>query len=217
MSLMAASLAMQWPVPLIHQRIDDRTPAAIVRENSMVVLLIHIASPSYSELSFFSPPVAHCDTGVQSTRPSRAVVSFTVLVALFYTRVVAAGTTLYGCPFQRSTGILETTRKPGNCWRLCPAKCHFTHIRQLEDLQREFVSAFHRINDIMRSMLSREISPSRMLSGIHSTSTKVGHQIIILLLRIDRGFGNAERISFQGFRRFRRAVLSPTATEGVCC
>ena len=51
------------------------------------------------------------------------------------------------------------------------------------------------------------------MSGIHSTATKVGHQTIILLLRIDWVFGNAKQRLVQDIRRFRRAALLPVTFE----
>jgi hypothetical protein len=55
------------------------------------------------------PPRHGCAVNAPLTR---AVISFTVLVVLCYTRVVTAGTTPYECPFQKSTDISETMRRP---------------------------------------------------------------------------------------------------------
>jgi hypothetical protein len=52
--------------------------------------------------------------------------------------------------------------------------------------------------------------PSRVRSGIRNMATKVGHQTIILLLRIDRVVGNTKQRLTQGFRH---AGLLPTTLQ----
>jgi len=81
------------------------------------------------------------------------------------------------------------------------------------DARQGFVSASHTVYDAVRYPSSWEVSPSRIVCGIHSMSTKVGHQTIILLLQIDRTFGNAKHRLVQEIRRLRRAVLLPLITE----
>ena len=61
--------------------------------------------------------------------------------------------------------------------------------------------------------LSLEILISWITSGIHSAATKVGHQTIILLLRVDRALGNAKHRLVQRVRRFRCQGLLPTTVE----
>jgi hypothetical protein len=78
------------------------------------------------------------------------------------------------------------------------------------DTQQGVVSASRRIYEIARHPLSWEISLSRVGSGIHSATTKVGHETIILLLRTDRAFRNAKLRLVQGFRC---AVLLPTTIQ----
>jgi hypothetical protein len=52
--------------------------------------------------------------------------------------------------------------------------------------------------------------PPRVRSGIRRVATKVGHQTLILLLRVDRAIGNVKRRLAQGFRRTQ---LLPTTSE----
>ena len=80
------------------------------------------------------------------------------------------------------------------------------------DARQGFVSASHFVYNTMRHPLSWEISPSLIVSCIHNMSTKVGHQTIILLLQIDRAFGNAKQRLAQEIRRFGRTVLLPLTT-----
>jgi hypothetical protein len=55
--------------------------------------------------------------------------------------------------------------------------------------------------------------PPPISSGIRSTVTRVGHQIIILLLRADRAVGNAKQRLVGGFQGFRCAQLFPITIE----
>ena len=84
----------------------------------------------------------------------------------------------------------------------------------IDTLQGLVLSSQH-LHDIARYPLSWEISPCHIMSGIHSTATKVGHQTIILLLRIDRGFRNVKQRLVQPIRRFRRTSLLPVTFEDV--
>jgi len=176
-----------------------------------------------------------------NTSVAGVVISFTVLGILFYVGIVVAGTSSYECPFQTPASIglrhlrdSGTTRKllarltPSNVISLVYATRRSTRrlVARLSlpnvilltyatwmDARQGVVSASHFVCDTMRHPLSWEISLSRIASRIHSISTKVGHQTIILLLRIDRAFGNAKQRMAQEIRRFRRTVLLPLATE----
>jgi hypothetical protein len=165
----------------------------------------------------------------------RVVTSFTVLGVLFYIAVVAAGTSSYECPFQTPVSIglrylrdSETTRKL--LASLSPLKIILLVYTTWKNTGRGVVSAFHHIStiwretqqsvvsasrhvcEIARSPPSWEISLSRIRLGIHSTATTVGHQTIILLLKIDRAVGNAKQRLAQGFKS---AGLLPTTIQDV--
>jgi hypothetical protein len=140
-----------------------------------------------------------------NTSVARVVISFTVLGVVFYIGIVAAGTSSYECPFQTpaSTGLRrlrhsETTQRLLASLSL-PKVISFIHTTWKKTRQ-----ALHRVYDTTRSPPSWEISLSR-----------IGHQTIILLLRIDRAFGNAKQRLVQGIRRFSRTLLLPIATEGA--
>jgi hypothetical protein len=171
-----------------------------------------------------------------NTSVARVIISFTVFGIIFYIGIVAAGTSSYECPFQTPASIglrhlrdSEITRKllaslsPLKVISLIYAAWKNTsqgvistsHLMYAtwRSTRQELVSAYHRINDITESVLSLEISLSRILSGIHGMATKVGHQTIILLLRIDRAFGNGKQRLVQGIRNFR--PLLPIAVEGA--
>jgi hypothetical protein len=57
--------------------------------------------------------------------------------------------------------------------------------------------------------------PPRIRSGLRRAAMKVGHQTIILLLRVDRAVGNVKQRLVQGFQEFRRTQLLPTTVEDV--
>jgi hypothetical protein len=144
-----------------------------------------------------------------NTSVARVIISFTVFGILFYIGIVAAGTSSYECPFQTPASIglrylrdNKTTRKLLANLSL-PKVISFIHTTW-KSIRR----ALRRVYDITRSPLSWEISPSRIGSGIRSTATKVGHQTIILLLRVDQVFRNAKQRLVQGFKR---TGLLPTA------
>ena len=134
----------------------------------------------------------------------------------FYTRIVAAGTASYECPFQIQTSIglrnlrdSETTRKP------LEGLPRSRSSRSRAPLRGPPAGALFSIPPRQRrhtipAILGDPIP--HILSGIHGTSAKVEYQII---LRIARDFENAGQRSVQGIRRFRHAVLLPTATEDV--
>ena len=51
------------------------------------------------------------------------------------------------------------------------------------------------------------------MSGTHNTARNIGHWAIILLLKMERKFGNAKQGMAQGVRRFMRVGLLPTSTR----
>jgi len=83
------------------------------------------------------------------------------------------------------------------------------------DIRQGVVSASHFAYDTIRHPSSWGVSPSLIVSCIHSMSTKVGHKTIILLLHIDRTFGNAKQRLAQDIRRFGRAILLPLTTKDL--
>jgi hypothetical protein len=153
-----------------------------------------------------------------NTSVARVIISFTVFGILFYLGIVAAGTSSYECPFQTpaSTALRhlrdsETIRKV--LMSLSPLKAISLTYTTWKNTWQGLISASRRIYDVTRSPPSWEFSMPRIRSGIRSTTKKVGDQSLILLLRIDRAFGNAKHRLFQWIRRFRRAVLLPVTTE----
>jgi len=171
---------------------------------------------------------------------ARLVISFTVLGFIFYIGIMIAGISSYECPFQtpastalRYLGDSEKARRllanvsPLNVisftWRNTPkflARLSLPSVASLVyatwmDTRQGLVSASHHAYDVIRRPLSWEFSLAHILSGIHHTATMVGHQTIILLLRIDRAFGNTKYRVVQGIRKFRRTGLLPTSTRDV--
>ena len=168
-----------------------------------------------------------------NTSVARVVISLTVLGLLFYIGIVAAGTSSYECPFQTpvSTG-LRYAIESGIVRRLFPSFIHAARKNTREflrglslpsaisliyatwmDTRQEFVSAPRHFFNILQNQLRRGTSPSRIVSGIRSTARQVGYRTIILLLRIDRAFGNAKQRVVQTIRRFRHPNLLPTTIE----
>ena len=146
-----------------------------------------------------------------NTSVARVIISFAVLAMLFFIRIVVAGTWSYECPFQTpaSTG-LRYLRDSGTARRLLaslspPSVLSSVYVTRLRkylailtlpnatsliyatwmDVRRGLISAFHPVHDITRHPLNWKISLPRTTSSIRSTATKIGHQTIILLLRID--------------------------------
>jgi len=176
-----------------------------------------------------------------NTSVAGIVISFTVLGIVFSIGIVVAGTSSYECPFQtpasiglrhlRDSGMtrnLLTSLSPSNIislvhvtrrnTRRLVARLSLPNVVSLMyvtwmDARRGIVSTSHFVYETMRHPLSWEVSPSRIVSCIRSMSTMVGHHIIILLLRIDRAFGNGKQRLAQEFRRFGRAVRLPLTTE----
>jgi len=125
---------------------------------------------------------------------ARVVISFTVFGFLFYVGVVVAGTSSYECPFQTPVSIA---------------------LRYLwgSETARKWLSSLSPLNVISRRLLYWKFSVSSILSGIRRMvrNINIGHQIIILLLQIDRAFGNAKQRMGQGIRGFGRTGLLPIA------
>ena len=153
-----------------------------------------------------------------NTSVAGVVISFTVLGLLFFIGIVVAGTSSHECPFQTPASVALRDLKESATTRkllatLSPPKVISAIYTAWMNTWEGFISASHRIHEITRYPLSWEISLSRITSGVRSSATKVGHQTIILLLRIDRAFMNAKQKLVQGIRRFRRAVLLPITVE----
>jgi len=176
-----------------------------------------------------------------NTSVARVIIFFTVVGILFYIGIVIAGSSSYECPFQtpasiclrhlRGSGTVQkllTGLSPSNVISLIYATRRITRrlVARLSlpnvvslmyatwvDSRRGFFSTSHNVFDVMRYPLSWDIPLSRIVSSIHSTSTKVGHQIIILLLRIDRVFWNAKQRIAQEIRRSRYTVPLPVTIE----
>ena len=169
---------------------------------------------------------------------ARLVISFTFLGLLFYIEIFIAGISSYECPFQTPISMVlrqirdsETTWRllanvsPGNIIsltrrnapkfleRLSPHSVASLVYATWVDARQRFFSTSHRAYDTIRHPLSCDFSLSHIPSYLHHTATKFGHQTIILLLRIDRAFGNAKHRVVQRIRRFRRAGLLPTSTR----
>jgi hypothetical protein len=145
-----------------------------------------------------------------NTSVARVVISFTVLGVLFYLGIVAAGTSSYECPFQTPASIgLRNLRDSRTTRKLFTSLSPPNLISLIHTTWKKARQVLRHVYDTMHPPSSWEISPSCIGSGIHSTATKVGHQIIILLLRIDRAFRDAKQRLIQGIRRFRRTHLLP--------
>jgi len=153
-----------------------------------------------------------------NTSVARVVISFTALGLIFYIGIVAAGASSYECPFQtpaseglrylRDSGVtrkLLARMSPSNAISLI----HATWV----STRQGFISAPHHVHGTTRYPPSWDISPSRIVSGIRSTATGVGHRMIILLPRIDRAFGNVKQRLVQRIRSFRHTRLLPTTIE----
>ena len=150
-----------------------------------------------------------------NTSVARVVISFTAIGLLFYIGIVAAGMSSYECPFQTpASGSLRYLRDSGVTRKLLATISPSNVISLISstwmNTRQGLVSVFHHVYGITRHSLSQEISPSRIVSGIHSTATRFGHGTIILLLRIDRAFRDAKQMLVQRFRSFGYANLLPT-------
>ena len=137
-----------------------------------------------------------------NTSVARVVISFTALGVLFYIGIVAAGTSSYECPFQTPASEgLRNLRDSGATRKLLamvfPSKVISLVSTIWASIRQGAILASYRVRGIT--------------SRIRSAATMVGHQTILLLLRIDRALGNAKQRLAQRIRRFRRAELLPTA------
>ena len=150
-----------------------------------------------------------------NTSVARVVISFTVLGVIFYLGIVIAGTSSYECPFQTpvSTALRalrgnRTTRK--FLVSLSPPRViSFVYVAW-NGAQQRITSRYHRIHGAVVNPRPWEIS----LSSISGIATNVGDRVIILLLHVDRAFGNAKYRIVQGVRRCKHVMLLPI-THGV--
>ena len=153
-----------------------------------------------------------------NTSVACVVISFTVLGLLFYIGIVVAGTWSYECPFQTPASVtLRCLRDSGTTQKLMASLSPLSVVSAIHatwmNTRYGVVLASNRVRDITRYPLTWEISLPRIVSGIHSMATKVGHQMVILFLRIDRAFVDAKHRLVQRIRMFRRAGLFPTTVE----
>jgi len=176
-----------------------------------------------------------------NTSVASVIISFTILGMLFYIGIVVAGTSSYECPFQTPASIgLRCLRDSGMAQKLLaglspPSVISLVYATRRNtrrllvrlslpnvvslmyttwmDARQGLVSASHFVYNTMRYQFSREVLLSRIMSGIHSMSTKIGHQTIILLLRIDQTLGNMKQRLVQETRRFKHAALLPLTTK----
>ena len=176
-----------------------------------------------------------------NTSVARVVISLTILGFLFYLAIVVAGASSYECPFQTPASMTlrhlrdsEAVRKwlstlsPLNVISLIYTACRNTPklLASLSlpnaasliyatwmDIRQGFILTSHHAHDIVRRPLSWEFSVSGILSGVPRTATKIGHQVIILLLRIDRAFGNAKQRLGQEIQRLKPAGLLPISAR----
>jgi hypothetical protein len=151
---------------------------------------------------------------------ARVIISFTVLGFLFYIGIVVAGTSSYECPFQTPASIAlrdirdsETTQKL--LASMSPLKVISFVCITLKKVREGLVSGPCRVYSIVQSRPSWKTSLSGILPGIHHTGRKVGHQVIILLLQLDRAIGNAKQRLVQVVRMFGRAALLPVVAKGI--
>jgi len=104
-----------------------------------------------------------------NTSVARVVISFTVLGVLFYTGIVAAGTSSYECPFQTPTSI--TLRRLGKS----------------KTARKLLLAPFL----LVRAILSGEVSLSEIIPVIQNAAREVKNRTSRLLRRIGRAFGDA--------------------------
>jgi len=153
---------------------------------------------------------------------ARVIVSFTAIGFIFYIGIVVAGTSSYECPFQTPASIALRHLRDSKAVRkwlssLFPTSAIPPICTARRNTQQGFIPTLCHVYDIIRSPLSWEASLSDIPSGIRSMVRKVGHQAIILLLQLDRAFGNAKHGLVQETRRFiqfSRAALLPFTVTG---
>ena len=141
---------------------------------------------------------------------ARVVISFTVLGVIFYLGIVIAGTSSYECPFQTpASTTLRALRGKRLLANLSPPRViSFVYITW-RDGRQWLTSRYCRIRN--STVHPRPLGIS--LSNISDIATNIGHQTVILLLRVDRGFGNFKRRLAQGVRRCKRTMLLSIAHE----
>jgi len=178
-----------------------------------------------------------------NTSVARVIISSTVLGFLFYLVIMVAGTSSYECPFQTPASMALRDLRDNKTVRKWLSSLSLLNIISLiytarkntpklmarvslpnpasliyatwMDAQQGIILASHRARDIVRRPLSWKFSVSGILSGIRRTATKIGHQVIILLLQMDRALGNANQRLGQEIRGFGRVGLLPTSTGDV--
>ena len=149
-----------------------------------------------------------------NTSVARVVISFTIIGILFYIGIVVAGTSSYSCPFQTPASMTlqylrdsKTTQKMLASLSL-PNVISFIHATWV-NTKEGLALVFHCVCDTTYPW-SWEISLSSIISGITTTTTRVGYQSISILLWIGLGFWNVKQRLVQRFQRFRHAILLPT-------
>jgi hypothetical protein len=147
---------------------------------------------------------------------ARVVISFTVLGVIFYLGIVIAGTSSYECPFQTpASTTLRALRRDKATQRLLASVSPLSVISFVYIAWRNgrqgFPSRYRRIRDAVTDPQSWGI----FLSTISGIATNFRHQTIILLLRVDQGFGNAKQGLVQWIRRCKHIILLPIAHEGA--
>jgi hypothetical protein len=145
-----------------------------------------------------------------NTSVARVVISFTVLGVIFYLGIVIAGTSSYECPFQTpASTTLRALRGKKTTRRLLASLSPPSVISSVyiawRGVRQGSASRYRHICDTVMDPQSWGISPAT-ISGI---ITSVGHQTIILLLRVDRVFGNAKQRLIQVVQRCKCAILLP--------
>jgi len=148
------------------------------------------------------------------------IIISTALGILFYIGIVAVGTHSYECPFQTPVSIgFRYLRDSATIQRLLtsisPSKVISLIYAIWMKTRQGVILAFHHIHNIMQHPLSWKLSLSLIMSNVHSAATRVGHQMIILLLQIDQAFRNAKLRLVQGIQRVRHGRLLPTATNDI--
>ena len=151
-----------------------------------------------------------------NTSVASVVISFTVLGILFYVGIVVAGTSSYERPFQTpgstALGALRDSR------RLQESAADFPPLKVVLILRIGWMSTqnltsvgVHRARNAVVNRQSWNISLSTITSGVHRIGQGIGHQVVTMLLRIDRTAGNAKQGVIQRIRRSRPTALFPIA------
>ena len=155
-----------------------------------------------------------------NTYVARIIISFTALGVVFYIGIVVAGTSSYECPFQTPASttlrdLQDSKTAQKLLTNLSPLKIAF-FIRFAWRGARTGLSRVARcVREITSNLSSWDISLSGIASSIRAASSKIGHQTIILLLRIDRVLGNAKQILVQVIRRSKPTLSLPMSIDGA--